>query len=222
MLSMPPATTTAPLPARARRCASITAFIPEPHILLSVVAGTSSGRPGGEARLPRRRLALARRQHAAHQQLVDLRRARSPRAPAPPRSRRPPSSGAERRRQRPLEAAHRRAGGGDDDDGVARNRSWNLTPYRAALPCGPAAPERRRGRPQAAPPVRYPQARYSGSPAIVATSSARVKPSARAASSQRARISRPTPRRAKAGGCTSPAPGPPRAPGRAAPGRARA
>ena len=45
MLSMPPATTTSPLPARSASWPSITAFIPEPHILLSVVAGTSFGSP---------------------------------------------------------------------------------------------------------------------------------------------------------------------------------
>ena len=72
MLSMPPATTTEPLPARSASCASITAFIPEPHILLSVVRRHLLGQPGGEARLPRRRLALAGGQHAAHQELVDL------------------------------------------------------------------------------------------------------------------------------------------------------
>ena len=71
MLSMPPATMTSPVPARSASWASITAFMPEPHILLRVVAGTSFGRPGREARLARRRLALAGGQHAAHQELVD-------------------------------------------------------------------------------------------------------------------------------------------------------
>ena len=45
MLSMPPATITSCVPARSRSCASIAAFMAEPHILLSVTAPALSGRP---------------------------------------------------------------------------------------------------------------------------------------------------------------------------------
>ena len=45
MLSMPPATTTSAEPARRRSCATIAAFMPEPHILLTVVAPAASGSP---------------------------------------------------------------------------------------------------------------------------------------------------------------------------------
>ena len=72
MLSMPPATTISAPPAASASWAIITAFMPEPHILLTVVAPTLSGQSGAERRLPRRRLALAGRQHAAHDDLVDI------------------------------------------------------------------------------------------------------------------------------------------------------
>ena len=45
MLSMPPATTMSPEPATIRSCASIAAFIAEPHILLTVVQPAASGTP---------------------------------------------------------------------------------------------------------------------------------------------------------------------------------
>ena len=45
MLSMPPATITELVPARSRSCASMAAFMPEPHILFTVVQPTASGRP---------------------------------------------------------------------------------------------------------------------------------------------------------------------------------
>ena len=45
MLSMPPATTHAALPARIRSVASMVAFMPEPHTLLMVVAPVPSGIP---------------------------------------------------------------------------------------------------------------------------------------------------------------------------------
>ena len=45
MLSMPPATTTSAEPARRRSWATIAAFMPEPHILLMVVAPAPSGSP---------------------------------------------------------------------------------------------------------------------------------------------------------------------------------
>ncbi len=67
-----------------RRRPCITVFMPEPHILLTVVQGTVFGRPAPMRGLPRRRLALAGRQHAAHQHLahvVRLRRRRARRRP---------------------------------------------------------------------------------------------------------------------------------------------
>src|SRR5215471_1160366 len=45
MLSIPPATITSPDPATIRSCASIVAFIADPHILLTVVHPTESGTP---------------------------------------------------------------------------------------------------------------------------------------------------------------------------------
>ncbi len=45
MDSMPPATTTSAEPARSRSCASIAAFMPEPHILLTVVQPAARGSP---------------------------------------------------------------------------------------------------------------------------------------------------------------------------------
>ena len=49
MNSMPPATITPASPSAIRSCASIAAFIPDPHILLTVVAGTLSGSPAWNA-----------------------------------------------------------------------------------------------------------------------------------------------------------------------------
>ena len=49
MLSMPPATATVALPASSRSCASITAFMPEPHILLMVTAPVETGSPAARA-----------------------------------------------------------------------------------------------------------------------------------------------------------------------------
>jgi hypothetical protein len=45
MLSMPPATITRFVPALSRSCASMIAFMPEPHILLMVVQPVAFGRP---------------------------------------------------------------------------------------------------------------------------------------------------------------------------------
>ena len=45
MLSMPPATTMSAASAQIRSWASIAAFIPEPHILLMVVAPAPTGMP---------------------------------------------------------------------------------------------------------------------------------------------------------------------------------
>ena len=49
MLSMPPATMTSTLPAARASCAMIAACMPEPHILLTVVASTDLGRPAASA-----------------------------------------------------------------------------------------------------------------------------------------------------------------------------
>ena len=72
MDSMPPATTIVALPVESSSKAIIAAFMPEPHILFTVVAGVVLSRPAPERRLARRRLALARLQHAAEDQVVDL------------------------------------------------------------------------------------------------------------------------------------------------------
>ena len=71
MLSMPPATMTSASPARMADAPIITAFSPEPHTLLMVVALTPSGRPGLQRRLARGRLAGAGLEHLAHDRLVD-------------------------------------------------------------------------------------------------------------------------------------------------------
>jgi hypothetical protein len=49
MLSMPPATTIPALPRLIRSQAIITAFIPDPHTLLTVVQGTLNGMPARNA-----------------------------------------------------------------------------------------------------------------------------------------------------------------------------
>ena len=49
MLSMPPATMIPALPASSRSCASMTAFMPEPHILLMVIAPVEAGNPAPRA-----------------------------------------------------------------------------------------------------------------------------------------------------------------------------
>ena len=49
MLSMPPATMIFALPASRRSCASMTAFMPEPHILLMVTAPVAAGSPAPSA-----------------------------------------------------------------------------------------------------------------------------------------------------------------------------
>ncbi len=54
--------------------ASITAFSPEPHTLLTVTAGTASDSPPRERGLPRRGLAETGRDHVAHEAFVDARR----------------------------------------------------------------------------------------------------------------------------------------------------
>ena len=57
---MPPATTMVALPEESSSAAIIAAFMPEPHILLMVVAGVAVVEPRAERGLARRRLALAR------------------------------------------------------------------------------------------------------------------------------------------------------------------
>ena len=49
MLSMPPATITAFVPSATRSCASIAAFMPEPHTLLIVVQPVAGGSPAPSA-----------------------------------------------------------------------------------------------------------------------------------------------------------------------------
>jgi hypothetical protein len=49
MLSMPPATTTSAEPATSASNAIIVACMPEPHILLTVVASIDNGRPAPSA-----------------------------------------------------------------------------------------------------------------------------------------------------------------------------
>ena len=49
MLSMPPATMMSALPAASALLARIAACMPEPHILLTVVASTDVGRPAPRA-----------------------------------------------------------------------------------------------------------------------------------------------------------------------------
>jgi hypothetical protein len=96
--------------------ATIAAFMPEPHILLSVVQGASQRQPGAERGLPRRRLALAGGQHAAHHHLVDpvgVDAAIGERGA----DRRRAEFGRRRRGKLALKAAHRRARRADDDDG---------------------------------------------------------------------------------------------------------
>ncbi len=115
MLSMPPATITRPSPARSASMPIITVFMPLPHILLTVEQGTLSGRPGAEGGLAGRRLALARRQHAAHQHLGDVLG-----LDAGALERGLDGDGAElgrgRGRKLALKAAHGRARGADDHD----------------------------------------------------------------------------------------------------------
>src|ERR1019366_3926174 len=72
MLSMPPARAILALPAHKISCASMMAFMPEPHILLTVVQGVASGRPAANATWGGGSLALARRQNAAKNQLFNI------------------------------------------------------------------------------------------------------------------------------------------------------
>jgi hypothetical protein len=60
-------------PARILSCASIAAFMPDPHILLMVVAPTESGSPAPTRRLACRCLALACWQNTAHNDVFDIR-----------------------------------------------------------------------------------------------------------------------------------------------------
>ena len=102
----------------------IAACMPEPHILLTVVASTDLGRPGLDRRLAGRGLAEAGGQHAAH---VDLARSPSPSTPGA-LDRGADGGGAELGRagagERALEAAHRGAGVGEDDDGIGGGMQW--------------------------------------------------------------------------------------------------
>ena len=72
--SIPPVTTTSTSPARIIESAISIARIDDAHTLLIVSAGVSSGRPGADRRLPRRRLAGAALQHLAHDRVLRLAR----------------------------------------------------------------------------------------------------------------------------------------------------
>ena len=128
MLSMPPATTTLPLPARRPSLASITAFMPEPHILLSVVAGTASGRPAAK---PACRAGAWPWPAGSTQPIRSSSTSAGGRPGALQRGADGDAAELGRRggRERALEAAHRGAGGGDDHHGVG-----HLEPLQA----GPA------------------------------------------------------------------------------------
>ena len=71
MLSIPPATTIAADPATMASCASIVAFIPEPHILLTVVAPAAVRNAGKTSGLAGGRLAQSGRQDTTHDDFVD-------------------------------------------------------------------------------------------------------------------------------------------------------
>ena len=71
MFSMPPARITSLSPSRIAWAASAIVFRPEPHTLLTVIDGRALRQARAERGLPRRVLAEPRRQHVAHQHLVD-------------------------------------------------------------------------------------------------------------------------------------------------------
>ena len=95
----------------------MTAFMPEPHILLTVVQVVDFGRPAPSAAWRAGRLALACREHAAEDHFFDV-IARESR----PLDGGPDRGGAELGRlhvlEVALEAAHRRARRTDDNDGI--------------------------------------------------------------------------------------------------------
>ena len=71
MLSMPPDEHDLGRAGLIMSWASIVAFMPEPQTLLMVVAPVGVRQAGAARGLARRRLALAGRQHVAHEHLVD-------------------------------------------------------------------------------------------------------------------------------------------------------
>ena len=77
---MPPATTISDSPSVTACAASPTAFSPEPHTLLMVIAATRGSSPPPQRRLPRRILPQPRLHHVAHDHFVHLLRlnARAP------------------------------------------------------------------------------------------------------------------------------------------------
>ena len=105
------------LPVARMSCASIAAFIPEPHILFTVVQPARERQAGAERRLARRRLALAGRQHAAHDHFLHVVGA-DLRALDCGADRGGAELGRGEALELALEGAHRRAGGGDDDDRI--------------------------------------------------------------------------------------------------------
>ena len=142
MLSMPPATTTSFEPATMTSCASIVAFIAEPHILDSVVQLTEIGSPAFSA---------ACRAGAwpcpAIRQLPKSSSCTSPGAMPGALHRGLDRHGAQvargQRREIALEAAHRRARGAHDHDRIILHRQVPLfIPF----------PDLRRGRATSSPP----------------------------------------------------------------------
>ena len=113
--SSPPASTMSAAPARIWSAAIITALSAEPHILLTVVAGTPCGTPAAERRLARRCLAEVGRQHAAHDHFLHVAG-----GDAGGLDRGLGGGGAElhraQRRQDSKKRTDRGAFGGDDDD----------------------------------------------------------------------------------------------------------
>jgi hypothetical protein len=92
--------------------------MPEPHILLSVVAGHALVEPSSERRLPGRRLALAGRQDIAHQHLIDG-VGRNPAVLQRRGYRRTTQFGRGQTGELALEPGHRRPRRSSDDDGFA-------------------------------------------------------------------------------------------------------
>ena len=139
MLSMPPATTMSALPARMMSCASIVAFMPEPHIFDNVVQWVDSGRPP---------FSEAWRAGAwpcpAMRQLPKITSSTSRGGDAGARDRRLDRDTAQircrQRREVAKQTADGRPGGGDDDHGIVLHvrpspRKWRQP--RGAV-CAPA------------------------------------------------------------------------------------
>ncbi len=94
--------------------------MPEPHILLTVVAGTSSRRPAAKPAWRAGAWPWPGGEDAAHQQLADLAGLHA-RALQRRLDRGAAQLGRRGARKLALEAAHGRARGADDDDGIVVN-----------------------------------------------------------------------------------------------------